>query len=398
MGRLKRMTLKKSFFLIVSVATIIVILLSAAAVKSCSQIHDNITLSHAFITSGAVMENENGRYIMSAEADCITDAPKYTDKELLICRMMEVLIVLLPVVFAITGIGIAGTFFYHVKLKEPLAALRRGIQHVANSDLDFSIGYQKQDELGELCYAFESMRQELVKNNRYMWGLIDERKKINASISHDLRTPITVIKGYSEYLDKNTGKETLTADGIREIARYICQAAGRLEEYADSVHEVQALEDMRLEYQELSFYDFDAELRSQLSVIAKQNDKKIHVLSEFPQQTVIISCAAVFRIIENIIANALRYSKEKIDVNISFSQPYLSIIISDDGKGFSQKDLTEATNCFYKGKSSKKHFGIGLSICKTLAEKHGGYIQLDNTPEHGARVTVKIKAEKKPIL
>ncbi len=107
-----------------------------------------------------------------------------------------------------------------------------------------------------------------------MWNLVDERRKINASISHDLRTPITVIKGYSEYLDKNTGKGTLTERGIREIAVCIHQAAGRLEEYADSVHEVQALEDLRLEYQEVSLSDFEVEMVSQLSVIDKQTTKK----------------------------------------------------------------------------------------------------------------------------
>ena len=67
----------------------------------------------------------------------------------------------------------------------------------------------------------------------------------------------------------------------------------------------------------------------------------------------------------------------------------LAIMITDDGKGFSQKDLAEATNCFYKGKSSRDHFGIGLSICKMLSEKHGGFIQLDNAPGKGARVTLK---------
>jgi signal transduction histidine kinase len=336
---------------------------------------------------------------MDAESnDTTDDSIKYTDTELLICRMMELLIVLLPITYSVIGIGCAGTFFYHMKLKEPLIALRQGINHIANNDLDFAIGYENQDELGELCRAFEFMRQELVKNNRYMWDLIDERKKINASISHDLRTPITVIKGYSEYLDKNTGKGTLTEDGTREIAIYIHQAASRLEEYADSVHEVQALEDICLEYQEISLCDLEEELCSQLSVIAEQNQKEIHVLSKLPQQTAALSPAAVFRIVENIMANALRYCKEKIDVNISFSQPFLSIVITDDGKGFSQKDLAEATNCFYKGKSSKEHFGIGLSICKTLAEKHGGCIMLDNAPDNGARVTVKIKTKEIPAL
>lgn len=394
MGKLKSMSLKKSFCLIVFIAAMIVIALSAAAVKICSRKHDEITLSHAFIANGAHIYPENGRYIMETPTDDTFDNDiKYTDTELLICRTMELLIVLLPVLFSVLGIGFAAISFYHLKLKEPLKALRQGIDHISNNDLDFTIDYQNHDELGELCGAFEAMRRELVRNNRYMWNLVDERRKINASISHDLRTPITVIKGYSEYLDKNTGKGTLTEGGIRDIAVYIHQAAGRLEEYADSVHEIQALEDLRLEYQEVSLSDFEEEMVSQLSVIDKQTAKKICVSSELPQQTVVLSTAAVFRITENIISNALRYCKEKIEADISFSQPFLIIMITDDGKGFSQKDLAEATNCFYKGKSSRDHFGIGLSICKMLSEKHGGLIQLDNAPGKGARVTVKIKTE-----
>ena len=394
MGKLKSMSLKKSFCLIVFIAAMIVIALSATAVKICSRKHDEITLSHAFIANGAHIYPENGRYIMETPTDDTSDNDiKYTDTELLICRTMELLIVLLPVLFSVLGIGFAAISFYHIKLKEPLRALRQGIDHISNNDLDFTIDYQNHDELGELCGAFEAIRRELVRNNRYMWNLVDERRKINASISHDLRTPITVIKGYSEYLDKNTGKGTLTEGGIRDIAVYIHQAAGRLEEYADSVHEIQALEDLRLEYQEVSLSDFEEEMVSQLSVIDKQTTKKICVSSELPQQTVVLSTAAVFRITENIISNALRYCKEKIEADISFSQPFLIIMITDDGKGFSQKDLAEATNCFYKGKSSRDHFGIGLSICKMLSEKHGGFIQLDNAPGKGARVTVKIKTE-----
>ncbi len=393
MDKLKSMTLKKAFCFIVSVTAVIVMLLSTAAVKICSKKHDEITLSHAFVANGVLIYPENGQYVMEGTDNAVSASMEYTDTELLICRTMEFLIVLLPVLFSIAGIVCAAAYFYHARLKEPLKALQWGISHVSNNDLDFAIDCRKQDELGELCCAFEAMRQELVKNNRSMWNLVEERRKINASIAHDLRTPITTIKGYSEYLDKNVGKGSLTEDGIREIAVYIHQAAGRLEEYADSVHEIQALEDMRLEYQETWLNDFEEEIGSQLSVIARQSAKEIIVLSKLPQQAVALSKAAVFRIIENVVANALRYCKEKIEADISFSEPFLSIIITDDGKGFSQKELAEATDYFYKGKSSKDHFGIGLSICKTLAEKHGGFIRLDNAPGKGARVTVKIKTE-----
>ncbi len=401
MGKLKDMTLKKAFYLIVSVTAVIVLCLSAVSVRICSRIHDRITLSHAFRMDAAVFDYEDGGYFaMEAETGGTEDGHmEFTDRELWICRITEILMVFLPVLFSALGIVCAGTCFYHVKLKEPLTALKQGISHIADNDLDFSIGYGRQDELGELCRAFETMRGELVKNNRYMWGLVEERKKINASIAHDLRTPITVIKGYSEYLDRNAGKENMTGDGTREIAGYINQAAVRLEEYADSVREVQALEDMRLEYGEVLLGSFLEEMRAQLSVMAGQNGKEIRLRTRLPEQAVEMSAAAVFRIMENIIDNSLRFCRERIDVEVSFAASFLTITITDDGRGFSEKERMEATDYFYKGKMEekhsmeKKHFGIGLTICRILAQKHGGAILIDNAPEGGARVTVKIKTE-----
>ncbi len=395
MDKLKSMSLKKAFYLIVFVTVIVVIVLSAAAVRICSKKHDEITMSHAFVVNSALIYPEDGQYIMDIETNQMADGlMEYSDTELLLCRTMEVLMVMLPVLFSVSGIGCAAVCFYHIKLKTPLKALQQGIDHISNNDLDFVIDYQHHDELGKLCSTFECMRQELVQNNRFMWNLVDERRKINASISHDLRTPITVIKGYSEYLEKNTGKGILTEDGTREIAAYIHQAADRLAEYADSVHEIQALEDMRFAYQEISLNEFGEEHASQFSVLAGQSAKNLQVSSNLPQQTVLLSKAAVFRITENIMSNALRYCKEHIMADISFTQPFLSITITDDGKGFSQEDLVKATNYFYKGTSSQEHFGIGLSICKMLAEKHNGSLQLDNAPGKGARVMVKIKIEK----
>ena len=317
----------------------------------------------------------------------------FTDQEVIIFNLSQMLIVLLPVLFSFAGIACASSVFYRIKLKEPLDALRQGIVHIVDNDLSFSISYQKQDELGQLCGAFEKMRRELLDNNRRMWALVDERKKINASISHDLRTPITVIKGYSEYLGRNVGKGILSEDGTREIAGYIHEAAGRLEAYANSVHEVQALEDMNLDYREIALPDLMKEMRTQLSILSEQHRTSIHLLANLPEQTVFLAPAAVFRIVENIVSNALRYCKSRIDLDFSYSRPFLTITVTDDGKGFSARDRAEATGYFYKGKKEKEHFGIGLTICRILAQKHGGTISLDNAPEGGARVTVKLKME-----
>lgn len=396
MGKLKNLSIKKTFCLIVIMTVIIVILLSAVSVRICSDMRDRILLPHAFILQpSVVLPEENGRYILVTGGNIADNEPAgFTDQEAILFKAVSALIVLLPVIFSFAGIGFASSLFYHIKLKEPLDALRQGIIHITDNDLSFSIGYQKQDELGQLCGAFEKMRRELLDNNRQMWAMVEERKKINASISHDLRTPITVIKGYSEYLGRNIGKDVLTEDGMREIATYIRQAAGRLEDYANSVHEVQTLEDISLEYKEISPADLMHEMQTQLSVLSGQHRTKINISGQLPKQRISVAPAAVFRIVENIVSNALRYCKSQIDLVFSYSQPFFTITVTDDGKGFSTQDRAEAVNCFYKGKKEKEHFGIGLTICRILAEKHGGTISLDNAPEGGARVTVKLKAEK----
>ena len=395
MDKLKNLSIKKTFCLIVIITAIVVILLSAVSVRICSNIRDQILLPHAFIFQPSVVQpEENGKFTLEAGGAIIDNEPvEYTDQEVIIFNTAQTLIVLLPVIFSFVGIGCASSIFYHIKLKEPLDALKQGIIHIADNDLSFSIQYQKQDELGQLCGAFEKMRRELLDNNRRMWALVDERKKINASISHDLRTPITVIKGYSEYLDRNIGKDVLTEDGTREIATYIHQAASRLEDYANSVHEVQALEDISLEYKEISLADLMNEMQTQLSILSEQHQTAINISEQLPQQTVSIAPAAVFRIVENIVSNSLRYCKSQIDLDFSYSQSFLTITVTDDGKGFSAQDRAEAVNYFYKGKKEKEHFGIGLTICKILAEKHGGTISLDNAPGGGAKVTVKLKIE-----
>ena len=372
MGKLKNLSIKKSFCFIVIVTAIVVILLSAASVRICSNIRDQILRPHAYIFQPSIVQPEgNGRFTLEA-GDNIpnNEAAEYTDQEVIIFNIAQTLIVLLPVIFSFTGIACASSVFYRIKLKEPLDALKQGIVHIADNDLSFSISYQKR-----------------------MWALVDERKKINASISHDLRTPITVIKGYSEYLDRNIGKDVLTADGTREIAGYIHEAASRLEDYANSVHEVQALEDMSLDYKEIALPDLMKEMQTQLSILSEKHQTSIHLSANLPEQTVFLAPAAVFRIVENIVSNALRYCKSKIDLDFSYSQPFLTITVTDDGKGFSAQDRAEAVNYFYKGKKEKEHFGIGLTICKILAEKHGGTISLDNAPDGGARVTVKLKIE-----
>ena len=104
----------------------------------------------------------------------------------------------------------AALLFYRNRLKKPLAQLRAASEKIANNDLDFSIDYDRKDELGQLCASFETMRATLADNFSKMWRQVEERKALNAAFAHDLRTPLTVLKGYNEMLQasqnsSNTG-------------------------------------------------------------------------------------------------------------------------------------------------------------------------------------------------
>lgn len=104
-----------------------------------------------------------------------------------------------------------------------------------------------------------------------------------------------------------------------------------------------------------------------------------------------IDAAIVMRVYENLLANAVRFAKKKIMVSAELQDGYLYLNVSDDGAGFAEKDLENATKPFYKTvrETDNEHFGMGLNICKILCEKHGGYIRLNN--RNGAVVTAAFR-------
>jgi len=96
----------------------------------------------------------------------------------------------------------SGVIFYERELKRPFSILRKASERISENDLDFEIWYEKKNELGQLCSDFEGMRSALYESNREMWRSLEERKRLNSAFSHDLRTPLTVLRGYTDYLGK----------------------------------------------------------------------------------------------------------------------------------------------------------------------------------------------------
>ncbi len=117
--------------------------------------------------------------------------------------LLGVLLIALPILIFTLVILLTSILFYRTKLKEPLHILKSSTERIMQDDLDFVIPAPSgQDELGQLCGAFEKMRENLLANNQTLWRQAEERKRLNAAFAHDLRNPVTVLKGTAKLLRK----------------------------------------------------------------------------------------------------------------------------------------------------------------------------------------------------
>lgn len=126
-----------------------------------------------------------------------------SEKDQRLLSICEVAPIIATPIYSALCIITATLLFYRNKLKKPLTELKAASEMISNNNLNFSIKYDSKDELGELCSSFETMRFTLANNFSEMWRQMEERKQLNAAFAHDLRTPLTVLKGYNEILQSN---------------------------------------------------------------------------------------------------------------------------------------------------------------------------------------------------
>lgn len=293
--------------------------------------------------------------------------------------------VLMPL-WAFLCVGVTGKIFYNRELREPIEKLMEASEKISGNHLDFKIEYTKQNELGQLCTAFENMRQALDENNREMWHSLEERKRLNSAFSHDLRTPLTVLKGYNDFLSKYIGK--VSEEKITEILSKMDGQINRLENYTYKMTAVQKLEDIIPDISEIKT-DFLKENFSESGMYICKN-KNFSLDFHNDKNILYIDCELVMEVYENILSNAERYAEKQITADISVTEDFLKITICDDGGGFSETALKLAKEPFYRDdkEQNSTHFGLGLYICRIICEKCGGNIDISNT-EYGGKVTAK---------
>lgn len=392
MGWIKNMSLKKSFLIITTAALIAAIVLSVLFSSLCNVLIDHFDL---YITvpapesshdSPEVIDPDNSAIVITGEGGTQT-AYHYAYRVEPGYSILTYLQIVMPVVFVIAALIYADIVFYRLKLKRPIAILRDSAERIQKQDLDFEITGYAADELGELCSAFEIMRKTLLSNNRELWRHAEERKRLNAAFSHDLRNPVTVLKGSAKLLQKGVENGRLNAENGKEPVELICQYAGRIEHYIEIMTSAQKLEEIECKRLEYSKEDIQSELQNSLTLLAEPSGKEIEIIHSGTMAQVHIDKQFVYNTAENLVSNALRYAGSKVIVKIAYEEKQMVLAVCDDGDGFPATILKEGITPFSRnGKMDNEHFGMGLYICKLLCEKHSGSLMIENI-EHGAKAT-----------
>lgn len=391
MGKIKTKSLRTSMAVTFLITICVTAMLSSITIFAANQVqHEILKKRYMTINSPDFQVDENtGNYILDIDNNNITWQP-LSRWDTVIYYGSYAAMVGLPVFYIAVGIGAAAAVYYRKKLREPITQLQNGVERIQEDNLDFHIEYDGDDELGQLCCSMEKMRRELRQKHKALWESLEQRKLLNASVSHDLRTPITVLKGYLDYLEKNIPQDKLTEDMLFDTVSSMQGAVNRLELYVKSVRDIEKIENIEIEKRSENVKLLLNELRSNVQQLA--GNKEIIISNDITVDKIQIDKGVFFRILENLLQNALRYAEKQVSINLSHKKDFLILTVKDDGKGFSAADLEKATTVFYSNDKEKQHFGIGLSVCKILCEKHGGLLYVGNQKEKGACVTAKLKS------
>ena len=284
--------------------------------------------------------------------------------------------------FAVTGI-----IFYNNDLKKPINILLDASRKISENQLDFKVEYKKRNELGMLCASFDEMRSALYENNREMWRSLEERKRLNSAFSHDLRTPLTVLKGYADFLEKYVPDGKVTDEKLLSVISMMNGQISRLEHYTQKMNAVQKLEDIVPNIHTVSAPDLLTNLSETGRLICGDG---FRFITSQDAQTVSIDTELVMQVYENMISNAVRYAKNSVEVRCCISESLLTISVFDDGTGFTEEALKHASQPFFRDEKEpdKTHFGLGLYISRILCEKCGGRLTIQNH-ENGGQVTAE---------
>lgn len=286
------------------------------------------------------------------------------------------------VILIFTSVSV-GLWIYR-SVATPLVKLRKATQNIKDGNLDFVLDVEGTDEFAELCRDFEEMRRRLKESAEEKLVLDKENKELISNISHDLKTPITAVKGYVEGIMDGVAD---TPEKMDRYVRTIYNKTVEMDHLIDELTFYSKIDTNRIPYtfSKLNVEDYFSDCAEEVGLeletrgiqlcYANYVDSDVQVIADGEQ---------IRRVIHNIISNAIKYMdkgkgmKGIIQIRVKDVGDFVQVEIEDNGKGIAAKDLPYIFDRFYRTdvsrNSAKGGSGIGLSIVRKILEDHGGKV------------------------
>ena len=382
--KVKNLSVRKTIMLYLIISLLISFLLSAYIAWAASKVQEQIWWKYTDEdTYFAAVEMENEGYMAQIPRPESCEMSRIDHGISEACDFLQTYSVL---IFSVVGSCVSVFLFYRNKLKKPIEELETASQRIADNDLDFRITYENRDEMGHLCHEFDRMREELEENNRKLWHMIEDERALRSAIAHDIRSPLSVLKGYQEMLIDYFPDGTIDRENAVEMLQEGMKQIRRMDVFIDSMQKMNSMEHRTLKVGPISPAQLEKDIQRELDILGKEKRTHLSVC-----KTDEIFCGdqeVIMEVLENLLSNAIRYSKEQIDIKVSLTSELLTISVQDDGNGFLE-DAEKVTSAFHQKniKDSQTHTGMGMYLARLYCEKHGGKLLLDNEKSGGAIVT-----------
>ncbi len=332
-------------------------------------------------------------------------------------RLLDFIRVWCPFFYAFAGMIVTICIFYKKRLARPLALLKDSVMRIRENDLDFHVTYESEDELGILCDSVEDMRTELVRGKEEMWRLVERQKELNAAFAHDLRTPLTVLRGYTDFLMRYVPEGRVSEEKMQDTLALMSDYLRRLEDYSRTMKGIRSIDEVPLCPERIGLKSLEKKIGEVVCALNQIGDVEIYysgycvknaadIMEERSEDREETGISAddnvILEVLENVLSNAIRYARRKIEVISDYdkAEGEFSLTVWDDGEGFSKERLEKALKPYYKEYESEEpdgHFGIGLHICREFCKKHGGTLNVANSIRGGAVVTASFSVSDKNL-
>ena len=303
--------------------------------------------------------------------------PQSSSSQVMLMAKDMILTATIILVFTALSVGL----WIYRSIAVPLVKLKKATKNIKEGNLDFVLEVEGNDEFSQLCQDFEEMRKRLKESTEEKILMDKENKELISNISHDLKTPITAVKGYVE------GIMDGVADTPEKMDRYVRTIYNKTNEMDHLINELtfySKIDTNRIPYtfSKLNVEDYFSDCAEELGlemetrgielVYANYVEKGVQVIADGEQ---------IRRVIHNIVSNAIKYMEKPrgiIQLRVKDVGDFIQVEIEDNGKGIAAKDLPYIFDRFYRTdvsrNSSKGGSGIGLSIVKKIMEDHGGKV------------------------